>query len=298
MGKSTSKQVCIIVNPVSGVKRNRQTEFRQLVASCLDSDRFSPEVHFTRFPGHGKLIAREALEAGAGFIVVAGGDGSINEVAEVIAGTEAVLAIIPAGSGNGLAHHLKIPFRKKDAIDLLNHGRILTIDTCAVNGKLFASIAGIGFDARVARQFAKSHRRGFMTYARIVLKEYLHYKPLRYHLELDGENIDVEAFFVSFANSSQFGYNTRIAPQASITDGLIDVCIVRKPPVKALPEIAMLMFRQEIDRSKYIEIYRASNIRVKRKKGRTVNIDGEPVRIGRKLHIEVRPASLKVIVPK
>jgi len=161
----------------------------------------------------------------------------------------------------------------------------------------FVSIAGIGFDAKVARQFAKTRKRGFKTYARIVLKEYAAYKPRKYTLILDGKAKKVRAFFISFANSSQFGYNTRIAPAASIVDGKIDVCVVEKPPVKAFPGIAHMMFRQRIDRSKYIETYQAANIIVKRKKGKTVNIDGEPVKMGKKIHFSISPASLNVIVP-
>ena len=297
MNRPEREKLIIIVNPVSGDRKNRQGEFRDIIESSLDSERFNPDIRVTRYAGHGTEIASEGLEHGINRFVVAGGDGTINEVAEKLAGTDATLGIIPAGSGNGLAHHLGIPLRKKEAIELLNRDKTLRIDTCMVNDRFFASIAGIGFDARVARQFAKCNSRGFLTYAKIVLKEYLSYKPLKYHLKLDEDELQTEAFFISFANSSQFGYNTRIAPQASITDGLIDVCIVRKPPMKAFPGIARLMYQQKIDRSKYVEIYRASNIIVKRKKGKTVNIDGEAVKLGKKLHVTIKPSSLNVIVP-
>lgn len=298
MSQQEKQRLCVIVNPVSGVSRKRMGEFRRLVGQHLAEQLYETVIHVTRAPGHGRRIAAEALEDGIRIFVVAGGDGTVNEVADVLAGTTARLAIIPAGSGNGLAHHLGIPFRKKDALDLIVQGHTVTIDTCRVNGLFFASIAGIGFDAKVARQFANSHRRGFLTYARIVMKEYLHYKSGKYRLSLDGEEMEKEAFFISFANSNQFGYNTRISPRASITDGLIDVAVVSKPPVKAFPEIARLMYRQEIDRSKYISIYRASDILVWREKGKTVNVDGEAVRMGKKLHITISPASLNVIVPQ
>ncbi len=297
MNKQFREKIIIIVNPVSGVRKGRMGELSELVEHSLDLERFDPEIKITRYAGHGAEIAQEGLESGIRRFIVVGGDGSINEVAEKLVDTDAILGIIPAGSGNGLAHHLGIPRKKRDAVELINRDKIVKIDTCAVNGVFFASIAGIGFDASVARQFAKSNRRGFLTYAKIVLREYLSYKPLKYNLNLDGDELETKAFFISFANSSQFGYNTQISPQASITDGLIDVCVVRKPPVTAFPAIARLMYQQKINQTKYIEIYRAANILVKRKKGKTVNVDGEAVKLGKRLHITIRPSSLNVVVP-
>jgi YegS/Rv2252/BmrU family lipid kinase len=207
------------------------------------------------------------------------------------------MGIIPAGSGNGLAHHLGIPIKIKDAVEVLNRQKIERIDTCLADDVFFVSIAGIGFDAKVARQFAKTRKRGWKTYAWIVLKEYASYKPGKYTLTLDGKEKKVKAFFISFANSSQFGYNTRIAPSASIVDGKIDVCIVEKPPVTAFPGIVHMMFRQRIHHSKYLETCQAADIIVERKQGNSVNIDGEPIKMGKKIHFSISPASLKVIVP-
>ena len=297
MNKPDRIRILFIINPISGVRRRGLEEFTNLVSSRLDQDKFIADFRLTTSPGHATLIATEALEEGVRYFIAVGGDGTINEVGAVLSGTEAVLGVIPAGSGNGLAHHLGIPVKVKEAVDLLNVGHIERIDTCMANDVFFASIAGIGFDARVARQFAKSRQRGFKAYARIAMKEYYAYKPRKYVLTLDGQVHKVSAFFISFANSSQFGYNTRIAPNASIVDGKIDVCVVQKPPLQAFPGIAHLMFRRRIDRSKYLEIYQAADVSVRRKKGKTVNIDGEPIKMSKDIHIYVKHASLNVIVP-
>jgi len=287
----------LIINPISGVKHKNLEKFKALIENSLHLDHYLPEFQITQYRGHASEIAARGLEAGVKYFFVAGGDGTVNEVASVLANTEAVLAILPSGSGNGLAHHLEIPVRTEAAISVINKKNVLAIDTCMVNDAFFVSIAGIGFDARVARQFAKSRRRGFTSYARIVFKEYFSYKSKEYILSLDGEEKKITAFFISFANSSQFGYNTRIAPQASLTDGLIDVCIVTKPPLKALPWITHLLMRRKIDTSGYLEIMQVSNIHVQREKGRTVNVDGEAIRMKKELNISIRPSSLKVLVP-
>ncbi len=297
MNSEDRHKMLFIINPISGVKRKGIDEFRKLVDTYLDKSLFDAELVVTASPGHASRIAAEGLKDGIRYFVVAGGDGSINEVGAQLAGTDAVMGIVPAGSGNGLAHHLEIPVKMKEAIALLNHNNVEKIDSCMINDMFFVSIAGIGFDAKVAKQFAKTAQRGFKTYARLAMKEYLSYKPSIYKLSLDGKEMKVSAFFISFANSSQFGYNTRIAPKASITDGKIDVCIVSKPPVKAFPGIARLMYKRMIDHSKYLDTYQAEKILVKRKKGKTVNIDGEAVRMGKELNIFMRPASLNVIVP-
>lgn len=297
MNSTTSHRVCIIVNPISGLRHVGKKAFMKLVENTIDREKYIPEFYFTEYSGHASTIASEACTSGISYFLVAGGDGTVNEVAAQLSGKNVVMGIIPSGSGNGLAHHLEIPVKTAEAIKIFNRGRVLNIDTCKVNKKIFVSIAGIGFDARIARQFAESNRRGFLTYARIIFKEYFNYKQKKYTLVIDGEKMVTSAFFISFANSSQFGYNTRIAPNASITDGKIDVCIVRKPPVAALPLVAHQVMRRRIDRSKYMDIIQATKITVEHKKRMTVNLDGEPIKMNKILNIDIRPASLAVVVP-
>jgi len=134
-------------------------------------------------------------------------------------GSESKLGIIPAGSGNGLAHHLKIPVQYRKAIDIINNENTIKIDTGSINDKLFVSIAGIGFDGLVASKFSSTNRRGFLTYLRIVTEEYHKYKPKKYKIEINGEIIKTRALFITFANSDQFGYNAPIAPGARIESG-------------------------------------------------------------------------------
>lgn len=286
-----------IINPISGARKKHFNEFQSLVEAYIDHDIFEPQYRLTDSEGHAVSLVKEGLAEGVGYFVAVGGDGTVNEVSQPLIGSDAIMGVIPAGSGNGLAHHLKIPSKIREAIEIINAGKVICIDTCFVNDKNFISIAGVGFDANVAKHYARVQQRGFMTYARMAAKEYFRYKPRKYVLILDGQKRKVSAFFISFANSNQFGYNAMIAPNASITDGKIDVCIASRPPVTAFPGLAHLMFMKRIDKSKYIETVRASKIMLSRKKGRTVNVDGEPIRMGKELHVRVRPASLNIIVP-
>lgn len=297
MENNPANKVYVIVNPISGVRRKGLDDFREMLAQNLDLEIFEPELFLTAYGGHAVEIARQGLDAGIKYFIVVGGDGTVNEVSGVLAGSDAIMGILPAGSGNGLAHHLEIPVKIKEAVYVFNRQRVLRIDTCEVNKRFFVSIAGVGFDAKVARRFARSRRRGFISYARIVFKEYFTYKPREYRLILDGKLLKVSAFFISFANSSQFGYNTRIAPGASMTDGMLDVCVVKKPPIKAFPGIAHLFLRHRANRSKYMDTYQAARVEVKRKKGKSVNVDGEAVKMEKNLSIEIRPATLNVVVP-
>ena len=285
-----------IINPISG--RRTKQNIPEIIQSVIDCKKYEFEICFTEYAGHARQLSREAAEKGTTIVVAVGGDGTINEVASQIISTETVLGIVPLGSGNGLARHLGIPISARKAIQLINKSNIAAIDTASINGKAFISIAGIGFDALVARKFSKNKKRGFFSYLRIITKGYRKYKPKKYELKFDnGLHIKTRAFFISFANSNQFGYNTSIAPKAKLDDGKIDVCIVQKPRVFEMPLIANLLFLKQIHKSPLVEIIPASGLTVNRNK-RTVNLDGEAIKLKKKLKIKVHPLSLKIIIPE
>jgi len=291
------KNILFIINPISGRKPSVKEKIKSLIDNILDKEKYNYKIQNTNRKDHAIEISKNAVKEGFDIIVVVGGDGSINEVAQSIVNTDVILGIIPLGSGNGLAHHLKIPLKPENAIEVINQFKIKKIDTASCNDKVFVSIAGIGFDARVAKKFAKTRKRGFLSYLKIIIKEYPFYKPRDYEINIDGKQIQRNAFIINFANSDQFGYDTTIAPNAKIDDGLIDVCIVKKVPLVELPISAHLLYWKQIDKSRFIEIIKAKNIIIKRKKKSTVNIDGEPVKLAKELEIKINPLSLKVIVP-
>lgn len=288
------KKLIFILNPITAPINTGQ--LRDLLIRELDKD-LDFDIIETAKAGDAGRFAEKAAKDEYDIIVAVGGDGTVNEISKPLIGSGTILGILPAGSGNGLARHLHIPLNISEAIRTINKLHVIDIDTASVNGRHFVSIAGIGFDSKIANASKKSGKRGFETYFKLIVTHYLKYKTRSFKLSFDGKKIEREALFISFANSGQFGYNTIIAPQADICDGLLDVVIVKKFPLWEIPDILRLLFTRRIHKSSYTESFRASELKVWREKGKRINIDGESVKMGRMLHFKVHPRSLKVLVP-
>ncbi len=293
------RNLLFIVNPVSGIGKQKKIE--EILDKNIDHTLIDYEVRYTERVHHGTELAREAVEQGVfDAIVAVGGDGSVNDVASGLMpseGSRPALGIIPCGSGNGLARNLKIPLTPAHAVEVLNHYKIAEIDTIYLNDHLVTSIAGIGFDARVARRMKQAKARGLQAYAKIILTDYPTYKEQVFRLNIDGKEIERKAWFISFANSNQFGYNTTIAPLAKLDDGLIDVCIVDRIPLLHLPLTAPLLYLNHFELSQHVEFFKAREITVYNNEEKWVNIDGEGERIGTELHLINLRKSLKILVP-
>lgn len=287
--------ILFIINPISGIGKQKNIE--ELIRDNIDASSYEYQVKFTKGPGHGTELAKEAVASGVDVVVAIGGDGTVNEIGQALVGSSTALGIIPTGSGNGLARHLKIPFQFKKAIEVINRCKIRKIDTATINDQVFLSIAGVGYDAFVAKKFADAPKRGFFTYFRIVSNEYSQYRPRKYILEVDGRIIKRRALSITFANSNQFGNNTSIDPNAKLDDGLIDVCVVRRVPLWLVPLYVPALFFKTFHKTQYMEIIRAKKAVVTRKKGKTIHLDGDPSQTGKVLEMRVNPLSLNIIVP-
>lgn len=291
----SKKRILFIVNPISGHRDKRS--FGGDVASVLGDKDFSYEIVFTERAGHATDLATAAV--GKYDIVAAvGGDGTLNEVACGLLGSSTALAVIPCGSGNGLARCLHIPLNTHKALHILTTGRIESIDTGTVNGRLFLSVAGIGLDAQTAHDFAQDPRRGFVTYAHYATSNYFHLKPQTVNITFDGrEPLTCQPMLITFANSNQFGYNAVIAPHASLQDGLLDACILNRPPLPVIPAFVGMLMHGHIDRSRYLTEIQSAHITVERPSAGVVNIDGEPVIMDATLNVRNVPQSLNIVVP-
>ncbi len=289
------RNILILINPVSGI--SNKDRIRQIIKENLDDSDLDYEIKFTGYPGHGTELAQEAVKKGLNAVVVAGGDGSVNEVAKGLVNTNVALGIIPAGSGNGLAHFLHLPFNLDKAINTIRAFRVKKIDAFTINDKFGCNLAGAGFDAKVAVAFSKVKRRGFWTYFKIVLHEYFNYKPRHYVLEFDGNIIERKALMVCFANSNQFGNNAVIAPEAIADDGLIDICIISKVPLVKAPLMGSMVFFRRINKTHYAEYFKTREVIMHKSENAPMHIDGDPVDIDNKIHVKVNPLSLNVIVP-
>ena len=290
------KKIIFIINPISG--HHNKNNFPNLVEKHIDKNQYEYSIVFTEYAGHATELTMKAIEDDFDYIAAVGGDGTINEVAKCLIGKRQILVIVPLGSGNGLARHLELPFKTERLIkEVINKGKIYKIDTAVMNDIPFISIAGIGFDALIADYFAKDENRGFMTYAKLITEKYPNYRQKEYTLILDDEKtIECKPFFVTFANSSQFGYNAEISPKASVQDGLIDVCIFKKPNILEVPIVATYFLAKQIDKSNFIDIYKAKKIKVTRKVAEVANIDGEAVEMSKDITVEIIPLSLNILL--
>ncbi|MDB4901697.1 MAG: diacylglycerol kinase [Mucilaginibacter sp.] len=287
------RKALFIINPISGGKKKDGVP--ELIEKYLDKETLNYVVVFSDGVSHARQIAKEAVNK-FNLIVAVGGDGTINEVASAIVGSDTTLGIIPYGSGNGLSRFLGISMDAAKAINTLNTGNIEVIDSAKLNGMPFFNMAGMGFDAHISELFSHGKKRGFFTYLKSSIQELSKYKSQTYNLDIDGAAYEREAFMLSFANSSQYGNNAHISPNASVQDGLLDICVIKKFPLWKFPEMCLRMITKTAEGTSYVEIIRGKCIQVKRINPGPVHLDGEPQIKGTDITIEVIPSSLKVIV--
>lgn len=282
-----------IVNPISG--RSSKESIVGAIAGSVDMDRYEVTIRFTAAPGHATTLASEAVQAGQQLVVAVGGDGTVNEVARALVGTDAVLGIIPCGSGNGLARHLHIPMNPRKAIEILNQGQIRRIDTLTVNGTPCFCTAGVGYDAFVSEEYAKEPTRGLVTYVRKAVENWFDYTPEQYLIETEEGMFSRTALAITCANANQWGNGFHVAPKASLTDGLIDVTIIHPiKPLNALP-MPVQILGYSFDKNPGVETFKTSGLTIRRATPAPLHIDGEPQSGTKDITIALRPASLGVL---
>lgn len=291
----SKSNILFIINPISGGKD--KLKIPGVIDANLDKSKFNANYSYTEYVGHASEIAEEAANKNFDVIVAVGGDGTINEIGTKVMQQNKVLGIIPFGSGNGLSRFLKIPMNTVQAIKVINEGKIRTIDTATFNDKCFFNMAGMGFDAHISSVFAGNKSRGLSGYLKLGFREMINYKAQVYDLLIDGQAYKREAFVVSVANSSQYGNNAHISPHASITDGLLDVCIIKAFPIYKIPVLAYHMLNASTDQSAMVEIIQGRDIRITRVAADAIHIDGEPFFMGKELEVSISPLSLNVITP-
>ena len=288
------KTLLAIVNPISGIGKQKKIE--KVLKENLNQDLFDYSVAYTEHIHHGTEIARDAAMKGYDVVVAVGGDGSVNDVISGLKDSETTLGIIPCGSGNGLARNLKLPLIPTLAVRVLNQYNEEKIDTIVLNNShIIASIAGVGFDAFIARLMKAAKLRGFSAYLNLIMREYPSYKEKDYHLVIDDRELDRNAWFITFANSNQFGYNAAVAPKAKLDDGLIDISIVDKIPLEHVPITGPLVYANHFELSQHVEMFKAHEVHVSGNIDKWVNIDGEGENIGQELHFVNHPHSLKIL---
>lgn len=291
---SENKKVFFIVNKYSGT--GFKPEMENTCRHACHAQDTQCALEYTQAPGHATTLARDAIAEGFQHIIAVGGDGTVNEVAQAVIGSTASMGIIPKGSGNGLARHLHIPVRLEYALKCLFTSKQLAIDTVRINGKLSLNVSGIGFDGYIAERFGTDKQRGFKGYTKLVLNEFNSFQEFDATIGTGGSAISKKAFVIAIANSSQYGNNARIAPAASVCDGLLDLGIVRKFPMYRV-DFIYSFFSGTIEQSAYYETIQVRNTTIKLNEAMSYHIDGEPGGKADQFTIELAPASLNMLAP-
>lgn len=286
-----------IVNKKAGTDGKKR--FSSQVRRVLGAGMFSYKIAFTEYRGHATELARAAAAQNTDIIAAVGGDGSVNETARALVGTNSTLAVIPRGSGNGFARALGIPLNTARALSLLKAGTQASVDVGFAGEHLFLSNAGLGFDALVAELFADKKQRGLLNYARLVTLAIRRYRPATYLIRTATDEIEEKALFVAVANSNQFGYSFKIAPGARMDDGLLEVCIMKPLRWWQLPGVSLQALTGRLAGSRQMRYLRCTEVVIQgRERLQRMQVDGEPLPLEREsIRITVRPKALTVLVP-
>lgn len=289
-------KVIFIINPISGTVG--KGHIVGMVPQYLGDSRFEVDIKYTEHSGHAAELARQAASRAFDIAVAVGGDGTVNEVARSLVHTETALGIVPCGSGNGLARHLGIPMNPSGALRVIADCNIEKLDYGMINDTPFFCTCGVGFDAFVSSKFAESGKRGLLSYIENTLREGLKYRSNTYDIEVDGEKQHYKAFLIACANASQYGNNVYIAPQASMSDGLMDVTIMEPFNVLEAPQIAIQLFNKSIDTNSRIRTFKCHRLHIHRNAPGVIHFDGDPKQEGKDLDVRLVESAIHVVVNK
>jgi diacylglycerol kinase (ATP) len=288
----------VIINPVSGAGADPGAASRRaaMIRTAAAERQADVIVAFTTRQGHACELGAAAVAAGASSVIVWGGDGTFNETAGALLHTSIPLGLVPAGSGNGLAGALGVPRDPARAIAVALDGEPHAIDAGRMAGRYFFNIAGIGFDARVAALFNQraAGSRGGWPYVLIGVREGCTYCALDYDVRLDGEPRKYKALLIAFANGREYGLGARIAPEASLDDGLLDVIIVEDAGVMARFWHARHLARGTPQLAPPVTTRRATRAVIEADGEMEFHVDGEPGRASRRIDVEILPRALLI----
>lgn len=289
------EHIIFIVNPISGTQDKEK--ILGYIQSNINRNIYNPKIIKTEYAGHAYDIASKAVKDKVSFVVAIGGDGTINEVGRALIHSETALGIIPCGSGNGLARHLHIPMNYQKALEVINKANVRSIDYGKIAGHPFFCTCGVGFDAFVSLKFAGSKRRGLLTYLENTLQESLHYEPETYEIENSEGTVKYKAFLIACGNASQYGNNAYITPQASLSDGMMDITVLEPFTVLDVPSLSFQLFTRTIDMNSRIKTMKDNKIIIHRATEGVFHFDGDPMIGPKDLSVEIIPSALKVICP-
>ena len=295
---SIKAKVLFIVNPISG--NGQSSNLLEPIVERKSGGRFEYKIETSQFQGHAAEIAKSYLSSSFKIIVAVGGDGTVNEVGSVLVGSDKTLAIIPKGSGNGLANHIGWSNDVETFIDcIINEKyRIQKVDTGTINEIPFMNVSGMGFDGFIASRFNNSRKRGFRTYLDLSVRSFFKYKSPHYRISINSENISEKYFIVAMANGSEYGNNFKISPESQISDGYMELCLVPPIRVSKIPELVYSLLFRRTRLNRFVSHRKFKECTISVEKDVNLHIDGEShPEQWNEFHVAVKEGSLNVIMP-
>ena len=282
-----------IINPKSG-KNNKAAELQQAIKTQFDS----ADIVFTKEAGHAKKLAADAVKQNYEQIIVAGGDGTINEAASSLVGTKTALGIIALGSGNGLAREIGCPLDNlQKACHNIYIAKPVLCDAGMANGEYFFNVAGLGFEADIAHAFAKVKKRGMWPYFKLGFLRALNYKAPQAEVWINDENLlFLNPMTLVFANGKQYGSNFKIAPQASLTDGKLDMVFIRESPLWKLALGVPNFLKSNFSSVKLAQTRQVKKAVITCQGKFLYHLDGEPKKATDKLEIKVVSKAIYLLI--
>lgn len=296
-----SRKILFFINPISGTQNKLNLE-ETIIRKCEEKN-ISFEILFTSKDGDYQFLHDKIKEEDITDIAICGGDGSLSPIISSVLNVPVNIGIIPFGSGNGLARTAGIPSSVDKAFDTIFTGKSKCTDAFLINKKLSVHVSGLGFDAKVAHDFSQGKTRGLNAYTKIAIKNFLSAKPYPFAIRVDEKKINMNAFFICIANSNQFGNNFKVAPKASICDGLLDIVVLQKTNKTQ----AVLSFAQQIIsgrvhdfsdaelQKKNILYFQAKKLKIENPALAPLHIDGDPAATSKEFAIEILPSAYKLI---
>lgn len=291
-------RILIIANPTVAIDKKKRAILERIMSRVTDRGG-TFDITYSMKAGMGSRYSSMAPFEGYDAVFAAGGDGTINDIASGLVGSNIPLGIIPLGTGNGFARGLNLSLEERNFTEVLMAQKTELIDVGKISAHYFFTTAGIGFDAHIAREFNldKTPGRSITRYVFLAFKNYLLTGAEKVTINVDGKELNRRIFGLTIANMSQYGSGAIIAPQAGPKSGkLVAVLIPRMTVFKALTAIKKL-FDGTANKIKDLEFIEFENLKIKRSKGGYYHADGETYKGDVSLNVSVLPSSLRVIVP-
>ncbi len=297
-----NRKFIYFINPISGTKG--KILLLEIIKKSTAEKNIPFEILHTNAEGNYSFLQQKITTEKITDIIICGGDGTVNQIAGSLLGVAVNIGIIPMGSGNGLAFAAKIPKKINKALQIIFKGNAVFIDSFYINKKFSCMLCGLGFDAQVAHDFAQQQKRGLATYVKQSTKNFFAAKTYPFGLSVDGNPFTTEAFFISVANSNQFGNNFTIAPQASLHDGLLDIVIVNKmSKMRMLWNIIKQIRKGEVrpyEDKKYhrtdIGYFQTKKLIIQNPKLAPLHIDGDPAATAENFEIEIIEKAFRLLM--